>query len=59
MTNPTNINQITIITAMKGEIGSVPGIPCKAPPTCMEEFDVCHQRKRKAALTNKTNAVYK
>ncbi len=59
MTNPTNINQITIMTAMKGEIGSVPGMPCKAPPTWIEEFDTRHHRKRKAALTNKTNAVYK
>jgi hypothetical protein len=59
MTNPTSINQITIMTAMKGEIGSVPGIPCKAPPIWIEEFDTCHQRKRNAALAIKINAVYK
>ena len=57
MTKPTRMSQITSRAPIKGEIGSVPGIPYNAPPTCNDGGEKYIHIDKKTPLAKTTNAI--
>ena len=57
MTKPTRMSQITSRAPIKGEIGSVPGIPYNAPPTFNDALEKYTHEAKKSALAKTTNAI--